>query len=82
MPITERPLSPDRYSFRGSLSKSEIDSVVANPSVRVLQTSEPAPSTTWELINQRLVTSRPDIQIRVFGHYGTTCDLSFIGKKS
>jgi hypothetical protein len=80
MPLTERPLSADRYSFRGSLSRSEIDSVAANPSVRVLQTSEPATSATWELINQRLVSSRPDIQIRVFGHHGTTCDLSFLRK--
>jgi hypothetical protein len=77
MPLT-RQVSSDRYSFHGSLSKSEIDSVVANPSVRVLQTSEPAPAATWDLINQRLVTSRPEIEIRVFGHYGMTCDLSFL----
>ena len=78
MPLT-RQLSPDRYAFHGSLSTAEIDSVAANPSVRVLQTSEPATAATlWDLINQRLVTSRPEIQIRVFGHYGMTCDLSFL----
>ena len=46
--------------------------------MRVLQTSEPAPAATWELIGQRLIASRPDIEIRVFGHYGTACDLSFL----
>jgi hypothetical protein len=77
MPLT-RQLSPDRYSFRGSLSTAEIDSLAANPTVRVLQTSEPATAATWDLINQRLVMSRPDIQIRVFAHYGMKCDLSFL----
>src|ERR1700727_930708 len=77
MPLT-RQISPDRYSFRGSLSTAELDSLAANPSVRVLQTSEPATAATWDLINQRLVMRRPDIQIRVFGHYGMTCDLSFL----
>lgn len=78
MPLTERQLAPDRYAFLGSLSEAELDSIVANPSVRVLQTAEPASEATWDLINQRLVTNRPDIQIRVFGHYGMTCDLSFL----
>ena len=35
MPLAERQLSSDCYTFRGSLSKSEIDSLVTNPSVRV-----------------------------------------------
>jgi hypothetical protein len=78
VPLAERAIAPDRYSFHGPLSKGEIDSLVASPLLRVLQTDVPAPAATWDLINESLLTSRPDIEIRVFGHYGMTCDLSFL----
>ena len=78
MPLAERQVAPDRYSFHGPLSEGEIDSLVASPLLRVLQTDVPAPSATWDLINESLLTSRPDIEIRVFGHNGLTCDLSFL----
>jgi hypothetical protein len=78
MPLAKEQLSSGTYTFYGSLSESEIDSVVENPKARSLQTSEPATAAAWDLINQRLVAKRPDIKIRVFGHYGMTCDLSFL----
>jgi len=78
MPLPEKRLSLDRVDFRGSLSGAEIDSIVVDDRVRVLQTSEPAGVDIWELHNDRFFSRRPDVQLRIYGHYGLTCELSFL----
>ncbi len=76
MPLTDKPLSKDRVQFYDSLSKREIKKIASNLDIQVLQTSRPAEISTWKLINERLLSKRPDIEIRIFGYYSQDCDLS------
>jgi hypothetical protein len=78
MSLAEKQLSPDRVQFHDSLSSREIASLVQDRRVRVIQTSGPVNATTWVELNARLFSHRPDIQLRVFGFYSGTCDLSFL----
>jgi hypothetical protein len=52
--------------------------LASNPSIRILQTARPVSLPTWELLNQNLFALRPDIELRVYGFYSSTCDLSFV----
>ena len=52
--------------------------VAAEPEFRILQASSPVDRETWDLINEELLTRRPEVQIRVYGFYSLVCDLSFL----
>jgi hypothetical protein len=78
MPLSERRLSQNRLSFRGSLTATEIGSLVSDKDVRVLQTAEPVEPRTWDLLNGRFFPVRPEVELRVYGYYGESCDLSFL----
>ena len=75
MPI-DRTLSVDRLEIKNDLSESCIEGVVNDPKVKVLQTSSPITTDSWKLINDILIPKRPDIEIRIYGHYSKVCDLS------
>ena len=70
--------SPGRYDFREPITDSEIKAIAADSRARVLQTARPATLDTWRRLNDRLLSSRTDIEIRVYGFYGDTCDLGFL----
>ena len=70
--------SPGRYDFREPITDSEIEAIAADSRARVLQTARPATLDTWRRLNDRLLSSRTDIEIRVYGFYGDTCDLGFL----
>lgn len=76
--IAEKHLSRDRIEFHKSITKNEINSIISSKDVRVLQVSAPVELNSWVLINDLLLSERPDIEIRVYGHYSQNCDLSFI----
>jgi hypothetical protein len=78
MPLANVPLSKDRIQFKKSISIKDIKSILSDNNVKVLQTSEPADINSWKLINERLLSKRPDIELRAFGHYSQDCDLSFL----
>jgi hypothetical protein len=80
MPLSDRHVSRDRLNFYGSLSTSEIESLVANHELRVLQTRETVDLKTCDLLNARFFAIRPDVELRVYGHYGETCNLSFLSQ--
>ena len=80
MGLAKKNLSRDRIEFTDSLSEKEIRKVVANPDVRVLQTSSPVDIESWKRINSQLISARPEIEIRIYGHYSSECDLSIIEK--
>jgi hypothetical protein len=31
----------------------------------------------WQLLNECFFAARPDVELRVYGHYSTECDLAF-----
>ena len=78
MPLGEKTLSKARVSFTTSLTRAEIDSFVANAQLKILQTNTPIDTATWEMLNDVLLSARPDIAIRVWGFYSSECDLSFL----
>lgn len=80
MPLIDLQTPAERLNFEGSLTPSEIDSLVTNQKLKVLQTSSPSDSNTWELLNARLFSVRSDVELRVYGHYGASCDLSFVAQ--
>lgn len=80
MPLIDLKTPAGRLNFEGSLTPSEIDMLAANPSLKVLQTSRPSDSKTWQLLNARLFSRRPEVELRVYGHYDGSCDLSFVAQ--
>jgi len=78
MLATDKPLGKDRVEFLDRLTPKEVHELASNPNLRVLQTARPVSSPTWELLNQNLFALRPDIELRVYGFYSSTCDLAFV----
>ena len=78
MLMTDKPLSKNRVEFFDRLIQKEVHDLATNPNLRVLQTARPVSLETWELLNQNLFARRPDVELRVYGFYSSTCDLSFV----
>lgn len=75
MPIV-RKLFVDRLEIQDDISESCIEGVVNDPKVKVIQTCNPITAESWKLLNDLLIPKRPDIEIRIYGHYSKVCDLS------
>ncbi|MBN1475034.1 MAG: hypothetical protein JW914_10485 [Syntrophaceae bacterium] len=78
MPLADKSIISHRLGFHNSISKSEIKTIILNKDVKTLQTSSPVNEKSWKLINENLLSVRPDIEIRIFGHYSEKCDLSVL----
>ena len=66
-----------RAEFEDGVSARDLDQLAARPTVKTLQCSAPVKAPVWPLLNDRFFSVRPDVELRVYGHYGTECDLSF-----
>ena len=75
MPIT-KALSSNRVEIKNNITVSCINELVADEQIKYLQTCNPITKESWTLINDLLIPQRPDIQIRVYGHYSQVCDLT------
>jgi hypothetical protein len=80
MPLSTFQTSQNRLSFEGALTTTEVAALAANQSLEILQTSGPSDIKTWELLNASLFKLRPDVGLRVYGHYDSCCNLSFVSK--
>ncbi len=69
-----------RAEFDDSVSVAELRKLAEESRVEVLQCSEPASNATWTLVNDYFSAARPDVEVRVYGHYSTECDLTFARK--
>jgi|HubBroStandDraft_6_1064221.scaffolds.fasta_scaffold68276_2 hypothetical protein len=78
----EKLRDKSRVEFLDRLTTAEVHDLATNPNLKVLQTARPVSLPTWELLNQNLFATRPDVQLRVYGFYTSTCDLSFVAKMS
>jgi hypothetical protein len=70
-------LFADRVEFRNSLSREEVQSLIAYQRLKVLQCSKPVDTRTWKLLNDEFFTRRPEVELRVYGFYLSVCDLAF-----
>lgn len=77
-----RQVDPTRADFDDGLRSNEIESLVGDPALRVIQTSAPVSDSTWQALNDEFFSRRPDVELRVYGHYGLECDLSFASRMS
>jgi Leucine-rich repeat (LRR) protein len=82
MLATDKQLGKHRVEFLDRLTQKEVHDLAANPELRILQTARPVSAQTWELLNQNLFALRPEIELRVYGFYSSTCDLSFVKEMS
>ena len=69
-----------RVRLSQNLTVDEVHRLAAEPELRILQASSPVDCETWDLINEELLTRRPEVQIRVYGFYSLVCDLSFLSR--
>lgn len=73
-------VSPDRYQIFRGVTKDELTKVAKDPKAKTLQFAEPLSDKEIELLQSIVFSNRPDITLRVFGHYGHSCDLTFLQK--
>jgi len=66
-----------RAEFDESASEYDFRELTKQPRLTVLQCSAPVPDATWRLVNEVFCAARPDVELRVYGHYSTECDLTF-----
>jgi hypothetical protein len=78
MPLATKNVSKGRVDFKCSLTRNEVDSLVSDAQLKILQTCDSVDDTTWEMLNERLFTLRPEVELRVYGFYSSECDLSFL----
>lgn len=76
--MLRKRVSADRQDFDDALTQSDVLTLVNDRSLRVLQTSAPIDDATWNLLDERFLAQRPDVELRVYGFYGLECDLSFV----
>src|SRR5262245_66068818 len=70
-----RMLGSTRVEFDDSLTEGALRDLVERPKVRVLQCSSPVSDRVWVLLNECFFAARPDVELRVYGHYSLECDL-------
>ncbi len=71
-------VSPDRYQIFRGVTKDELNKVAKDSKAKTLQFAEPLSDKEINLLQTVVFNNRPDITLRVFGHYGDTCDLKFL----
>jgi hypothetical protein len=76
--MSDQKVMRRRVRLSKNLTVDEVHRLAAEPELRILQASSPVDRETWDLINEELLTRRPEVQIRVYGFYSLVCDLSFL----
>lgn len=66
-----------RAVFDDSASADDFRELAKQPRLTVLQCSERVRDSVWRLINEHFCPLRPDVALRVYGHYSSVCDLRF-----
>src|SRR5262245_61892701 len=66
-----------RAEFDDSATEGEFRELTKEPRLAVLQCSAPVRDAVWMLVNEVFCPVRPDVELRVYGHYSDECDLAF-----
>jgi hypothetical protein len=78
MPLATKRIDRHLVEFAERLTVAEIDDLASDPDIRRLQCASPVEAHTWNLLNKKFFPSRPEVELRVYGFYSSTCDLSFV----
>lgn len=66
-----------RAQFDDSVALPDLRVLAGHPPLEVLQCSSPVREAAWALLNEHFFAARPDVELRVYGHDSTGCDLGF-----
>jgi len=69
-----------RVNFHGLLTEPEVSALASNKELRCLQFDHPVDFGNWLLLEKNLFSNRPDVALRIFGHFKEECDLSFLAE--
>ena len=67
-----------QYQISKGIKKSELKRLASDKKVQSIQFASPLSPKEIELLEKIVFSERPDISLRIYGHYGENCDLSFI----
>lgn len=67
-----------QYEISSGFTKRELRRLVSNNTVKHLQFSSPLSQKEIGRLEKIVFAERPDISLRVYGHYSTECDLKFL----
>jgi len=67
-----------RYHLEPGLTPDDLLAIRDDPAAQVVQFSERLNESDYELLEDVVFSTRPDIELRVFGWYGYYIDLSFL----
>jgi len=70
--------SAGQYQISKGISKKELEKLSNNPKTNSIQFVKPLDENEIILLEAIVFSKRPDISLRVYGHYGEECDLTFI----
>ena len=66
-----------RAEFDDSVTERDLRQLAGLPKVKTLQCSAPVKDSVWSLLNDCFFALRPDVELRVYAHYSSECDLAF-----
>lgn len=69
-----------QYQISKGIRKRELEKLASNKKTQSIQFASPLSNSEIDLLEKIVFSKRPDISLRVYGHYGENCDLSFIKK--
>lgn len=69
-----------QFQISTGIKKSELKDLGLNKKAKSIQFASPLKLEEIEMLENYLFSKRPDILLRVFGHYSTLCDLTFLRK--
>jgi hypothetical protein len=67
-----------QYQISKGVRKKELEKLASNKKTQSIQFASPLSKTEVELLEKIIFSRRPDISLRVYGHYSENCDLTFI----
>ena len=66
-----------RAEFDDSVTENDLRHLAELFEVKTLQCSAPVKDSVWSRLNESFFSRRPDVELRVYGHYSVECDLAF-----
>ena len=71
-------VNPGHYEISKGMTKNDIEGLANNANVKTIQFSSPLANQEIDLLEKVIFSKRPDIELRIYGHYSEKCDLTFL----
>ena len=75
---TAKRLDRSRCEISKGVSRAELQGIAEDNDIRTLQFSTPLADSELDNLERIVFSRRPDLTLRVYGHYQLTCDLSIL----